>query len=187
MFLSGGGVLIKKYRNSLTWGALLLLLLTTGCGTTTAQKSPTSQTWLSVNKAQRSVILTLVANYDSSNGGMNFDGYSKGQMVVDVPQGWKVTVHFSNANGQMTHSAMVVPFSAHSDMNFSNSSVAFAGATSPNPSLGTAKGVNQDVTFTVDTSGQYAIVCAVPSHAAMGMWDTLNVIDSTSSPSIKTS
>jgi sulfocyanin len=186
MFLEGG-ILKNIKAKSVQWGALALLLLATGCGTTTEQSSPTSQTWLSVNKAQKSMILTVVANYDSSNGGMNFDGYSKGQMVVDVPQGWKVTVHFSNASGQITHSAMVVPFSSHSDMNFTNSSMAFEGATTPNPSVGTAKGIYQDFTFTADKSGKYAIVCAVPSHAAMGMWDTLNVVDSTSSPSIKTS
>jgi uncharacterized cupredoxin-like copper-binding protein len=190
LHVSGGGILRIRQERSVRLGVLALLLFATGCGTTTGQSgqsAPGSQTWLSINKAQKSVIWTIVADYDSSNGGMNFDGYSKGQMVVDIPQGWKVTVHFSNAGGQMTHSAMVVPFSAHSDMNFSSSSLVFQGATTPNPSLGTAKGVNQDFTFTADKAGQYALVCAVPSHSAMGMWDTLNVADSSSDPAIKTS
>ncbi|HVA89140.1 MAG TPA: sulfocyanin-like copper-binding protein, partial [Chloroflexota bacterium] len=45
----------------------------------------------------------------------------------------------------------------------------------PNASTGVGQGVQQTLTFTATKVGTYAIVCAVPGHAAAGMWDVLKV------------
>ena len=52
---------------------------------------------------------------------------------------------------------------------------AFRNAASPNAVAGVGRGVKQPFTFTATKVGTYAIVCAVPGHAAAGMWDTLQV------------
>jgi plastocyanin len=80
-------------------------------------------------------------------------------------------VNFRNA-AVLPHSAVVTAYAARSAASFP---VAFPGATTPNATAGVGQGVQQTFSFTAATVGSYAIVCAVPGHAAAGMWDTLKV------------
>lgn len=167
--------------------SLGLLGIITGCGTSnhvSNQASTVNQTeWLTSNPAQKTVNLKWVAGYNHTDSGMNFDGYSNGNMTITVPQGWTVHVSFSN-HDMMTHSAMVVPYQLRTDSSFPAKSVSFHGASTPNPSEGTMSGQEQTFTFIASKSGKYAIVCGIPGHASLGMWDTLIVSNSASNASV---
>ena len=133
--------------------------------------------WLSWNAAARTAALTLVAGYDGSNNGFNFDGYGRGRLLVSVPLGWRVTVTCRNA-GPMRHSCAIVrgPMTAIP---------AFPGATTPDPVLGLKTGQTVRFTFTASRAGTYRIACLVPGHEEARMWDVL-VVGGVKRPSIET-
>jgi plastocyanin len=92
--------------------------------------------------------------------------------VISVPVGYTVNVTFSN-NGGAPHSAVVTLYSKR--MSVGSFPLAFHGAGSPNPMSGIGKGKTQRFSFVANKVGKYALVCAVPSHAALGMWDVFQV------------
>ena len=55
------------------------------------------------------VDLTVVASLSPANGGLNFNGYVKGEAAYHVPEGWTVQVTFRNLSTQSPHSAVVAP------------------------------------------------------------------------------
>ncbi|MGH2391095.1 MAG: sulfocyanin-like copper-binding protein, partial [Chloroflexota bacterium] len=136
---------------------------------------------LTTDPAAHTATLRLVAGLGSANSGFNFDGASNGQLVVSIPVGYKLTVKFSNA-AVPAHSAVVTAYANRTAAVFPP---AFPGAATPNPTAGVGKGVQQTFTFTAAKVGTYAIVCAVPGHAAAGMWDVLKISQG-GSPAIST-
>jgi plastocyanin len=130
--------------------------------TATPQQSPTPT-------------LKLEAGSEDANRGLNFDGKYKGQMVVTVPLGWTVNIKFSN-QGSINHSAAVVTASGTTPV--------FAGASTPDPTVGTAPGQAAPFTFTASKVGSYRIACLLPGHEGLGMWDSF-VVASGGLPSVK--
>jgi sulfocyanin len=116
------------------------------------------------------VTLTLIAGY--KGGGFDFNGDSKGRMVVSVPAGYTVNVIFSN-RGAAPHSAVFTLYSKRTST--SAFPLAFRGAESKNATSGISKGTTQHFSFVANKVGTYAIVCAVPGHAVSGMWDVFKV------------
>lgn len=137
--------------------------------------------WLNANPAKRLAILRIVAGYRDVNGGENFDGYTQGKLVVTIPQGWTVKVLFHNA-GNLNHSFVVEPFKEN--INSPHSKPAFPGAETPNPVTGVNPGASASVVFKAAKAGHYRIMCAVPGHAALGMWDVFNVKAGLARPTI---
>jgi sulfocyanin len=168
---------MRPYRIA---GALALgLTLVAGASGVSAAHSTKTPTWI-VTKG-KTVNLTLIAAY---KGGFDFNGYSQGKMTITVPVGDKVNVTFSN-NAPTPHSAMFVAFSK-TPASISSPATSFKGASSPNPMNGTSKGTTQKFSFTTVKAGKYLLICAVPGHAAAGMWDNFVVSSSAKVGSIKT-
>ena len=86
--------------------------------------------WLVADARARTAHLTLIASWGSANGGLNFDGYSNGRMVVTVPLGWKVQITFSNQS-DAPHSAAVVAY--QNPVPETGFKPAFKNAQSPHP------------------------------------------------------
>jgi uncharacterized cupredoxin-like copper-binding protein len=128
--------------------------------------------WLAVNVKARTATLTLIAGYDDTLGGFNFDGYGKGKMVVSVPAGYRVNVVFSN-RGKYPHSAVFVAYAHKGDV--AGYTPAFRGAASPDNADGVMAGTVQRFSFVANKVGTYAIVCGVSGHEGAGMWDVLKV------------
>lgn len=128
-------------------------------------------TWLVWNSKTHTATLTLIAAYNNTLSGYNFDGYGKGKMTVSVPSGTKVNVVFSN-DAPLPHSAVFTPFAK---MSSSNPPVAFKGASIPDASSGISKGTVDKFSFMANKVGKYAIVCTVPGHELIGMWDMFMV------------
>lgn len=146
-----------------------------GSGTpTTAPSSPSaggSSQYLNVDSSSKSVTLTLNIT------GFNFDGFSNGQMTVNVPEGWSVTVQCNNKS-TIPHSCAIV-------QSTSSTSPAFSGAATSDPTTGLQPSSSASFTFTASSTGQYKIGCLVPGHMSAGMWDNFNVT-SGGSPSVST-
>jgi uncharacterized cupredoxin-like copper-binding protein len=117
--------------------------------------------------------VTVILNIN----GFSFDGYSNGQMTVNVPQGWTVTLQCNN-KASVPHSCAVT--------SGSSTSPAFSGAATSDPTTtGVQPGSSQKATFVAGQTGQYRIVCLIPGHESAGMWDNF-VVTSSGSPSVTT-
>jgi Sulfocyanin (SoxE) domain len=132
-------------------------------------------TWLRWSAAKHVASLKLVAGYNGENNGFNFDGYGRGQMLVRMPLGWRVTVICRNA-ASMQHSCAIVrgPLTI---------TPAFRGASTPSPTVGLRSGQTAPFTFTASHAGTYRIACLVPGHEEARMWDVL-VVGAVKRPSI---
>jgi hypothetical protein len=125
---------------------------------------------LSSDPAARTVSFTLFAGYNGANSGLNFDGHSSGNLEIDAPKGWAVTITCSN-KGPLNHSCAVVADEAASQP-------LFTGATTQNPGAGLAAGQQASFTFKPDRAGTFRIVCLVPGHEPEGMWIVFKVVGS---------
>lgn len=141
--------------------------------------------WLTVNTAKSTVGFRLVAGLSGANGGMNFDGATKGGLTLTVPLKWQVTLHFENNDPNLPHSVEVTPFTAPPPA--MPGKPAFAGAVSKNASQGVGADSKEDIRFAADQAGSYMIICAVPGHAAAGMWIRLTVSATATRPEVEVS
>jgi hypothetical protein len=148
---------------------------------TPAQEQPSQQEYLSSGSEPRTLELTLAGAQGAAAGGMNFNGYSRGEMVVRVPRGYTLDVTFRNQSAQVPHSAMVTAIDqVDRTQGFTP---AFPGAMTENPEQGITSGT-QFFSFVANRTGRYALLCAVPGHAVAGMWDTLEIVPADRAPSI---
>lgn len=135
-----------------------------------AGTAPSLQNALAVNQAAKTVTLALTGGNPQANYGFEFNGTSKGQMVVTVPEGWTVNVNFTvSKSSQAPHSAVVVASA-------SDTTAAFPGAETPNPTVGDQPGSTTSFHFVASRIGTYRIACLVPGHESGGMWATLKIV-----------
>ncbi len=134
---------------------------------------------LEANPATKTAQLFITAGYNSNNLWSNFDGYANGRLVVTIPVGYHVVLHFTNDGG--------IPYDL--GVYTADNRVAFPGAghseqwLDMNPMAGVLPGDSQTYTFTASTAGTYRIASLLyrfpahrPTHVALGMWDTLRVV-----------
>lgn len=130
----------------------------------------TMEDYLTVNREEQTVNLTIIATLNDANGGFNFNGYANGNATITVPVGWTVNVDFQN-NSDFPHSAGVVPMDTVSQTNVGDA--VFEGAANSDFEGGlTGSG---SFSFTASEQGTYAMACGVPGHAQDGMWITFEV------------
>jgi Sulfocyanin (SoxE) domain len=132
-----------------------------------AGRPPDPQRFIRVDARRKVVSVTLIAGYDGSNGGFNFDGYSR-YLMWTVPRGWLVRVTCTN-RGALRHSCAVVEGP-------SSTRPAFAGAASPSPVRGLAHGQTARFAFRASRLGVYRFACLVPGHEAAREYDVLKVV-----------
>jgi hypothetical protein len=124
---------------------------------------PNPAQFLRVDATNRSALVTLIASYDGSNNGFNFDGYGRGELLVTVPSGWRVRVRCTN-HGTIGHSCAVVrgPMTV---------TPAFRGAATPI----LPQGASTTFSFVASRTGSYRFACLVPGHEEARMYDVLEV------------
>jgi len=132
-----------------------------------AKAPPPPSRFLAVDAQRHRVTITLIASYDGTNGGFNFDGYSR-YLMWTVPRGWTVHVVCKN-RGPLRHSCAVVKGA-------SSTRLAFRGASTPQSRVGLEAGHSANFTFRASRTGVYRFACLVPGHEAARMWDVLNIV-----------
>lgn len=142
------------------------------CHTVEPNGTFTAPVFLAQDAGKKEATLHIVATFDKSNYGMNFNGYSKGAAGYDIPVGWKVKVVFCN-NSAVPHSIIVVDAEDASKINLGETPY-FDGASTPSPISGTTTAIEK-FEFTVDEAGEFAFACGFPTHSANGHWIFLNV------------
>ena len=138
-----------------------------GCGASPRVTEPLSA-WLSLHPSAKTVSLRLIAAYNDVYDGFNFNGYGKGQVLVQVPRGWRVNVRCVNNSSSMRHSCAIV-------RGVSGRTPAFPGAASPGSQYGLPPHHAASFSFLATRDGTYRIVCLVPGHEQAGMWDVFDV------------
>jgi len=118
---------------------------------------------------------------DADSRAMTFNGAARGGETFVVPLGWAVEIRLRNGDAA-PHSARVV--SAPDTVPLTIPRAAFAGAQSANGEAGVASGRSQVFRFVADRAGNYLIACAVPGHAAAGMYVRLVVEANLSKPAL---
>jgi hypothetical protein len=155
-----------RLASYLAAGALVGSIATGAQAATSAR--PTLSHWLSWNAGKHTARLLLVAGYDGTNGGFNFDGYARGRLLVRVPRGWLVTVVCRNG-GSGYHSCAVVHGAG-------SATISFRGASSPHPGQGLAPGESATFSFRASRVGVYRLACLVPGHEQARQYVVLDVV-----------
>ena len=132
-----------------------------------AAKAPPPGQFLAVDAHRHRVTITLIASYDDTNGGFNFDGYSRFLMWT-VPRGWTVRVVCEN-RGPLRDSCAVVHGA-------NSAKPAFRGAETPQPQIGLEAGHTARFTFRASRKGVYRFTSLVPGHETARMWDVLKIV-----------
>jgi len=164
-----------RLQKCLTVSVGSLLLWAGSAAAQTAKSSKVDLSWLRADAASKTVEFKLVAGFTDNNGGMNFNGFSRGGLVLTVPRGWNVVLRFKNEDPNLPHSVQVIPEGAAIPVG--PGPEAFEHATSGRLEQGLAGGQGSDIRFVAGKSGSFLIFCAVPGHGAAGMWIRLAVSD----------
>lgn len=146
-------------------------------GSTAAAPAPqgpmSMPAWMKVDKAKKTVSLDIHAGKTPDNNHWNFNGYYKGNATITVPQGYKVTIKFTNDDPSLAHSIGVDSAYTTFPATFTNPQPIFSGAISSDPTdptKATQPTKSGTVTFTADKAGSYTLNCFIPGHAMSGMW-----------------
>ena len=162
----------------------VLLLGAVGARAQAAKGGKIDPTWLRADAASKTVEFKLIAGLTDANGGMNFNGFGRGGLMLTVPQGWNVVLHFKNEDPNLPHSAEVIPDGAA--IPTGPVPPAFEHATTGRLEQGLSSGQGSDVRFVSAKAGPFLIFCAVPGHGAAGMWIRLAVSQTADKPALAT-
>jgi len=144
---------------------------------------PQESMFLSVDpNTPKTARLVVVSAYNPVNYGMNFNGFAKGGARYTIPQGWTVSVNFTN-NSPVPHSAIVVEKPMVKKLQMGEP--AFKGASTPYPVRGTTGKGGVAFQFVADEAGEFAIACGFPSHSANGHWIAFDVSPTATAPSLQ--
>ncbi len=174
--------------SSLGAGSLLvagaLLLAAPSARAQTAKGGKIDPTWLHSDAATKTAEFKLVGALTDLNGGMNFNGFDRGGLVLTVPEGWTVVLHFKNQDPNLPHSVEVI--ADGETLPTRPVAPAFEHAATGRLDQGFSAGQGADIRFVAGKAGAYLIFCAVPGHGAAGMWTRLAVSATADNPTLAT-
>ncbi|MGH7568022.1 MAG: sulfocyanin-like copper-binding protein, partial [Gemmatimonadales bacterium] len=138
--------------------------------------------WLRADTATKTVEFELIAGLTGYNGALNFNGYRDGELTLTVPLGWTVVMHFKNNDGDLPHSAEVIPDAR--PIPLGPVDPALERAFTIKLAQGLQAGEEDDIRFVANKAGSFLIFCAVPGHGAAGMWIRLHVAEGAKAPAL---
>jgi len=129
--------------------------------------------WYQIDEGARTVTLTITAGATMDQNYWNFNGFTKaGGGSIIVPEGYTINIDFVNNDPNMAHSVGIEEWTETWGGTVDVSPV-FEGAVTDNPGSltdATMPGETESISFVADAAGEYAMVCYVPGHAAIGMF-----------------
>lgn len=125
--------------------------------------------WMTIDATAQTVTMDIRAGSTEVNNYWNYNGMYAGNGSISVPQGYSVTINFTNADPTQPHSLGIDETQESWPATFDAPEPAFAGAMTPDPLVGTAPNGTASITFVADAAGDYTLVCYVPGHAVAGM------------------
>ena len=157
------------------WQALALLaaavlLVLSSCDPlagTGAGTPPDPTTFIHVDAATQTAVVTLIAGHPATDIQFNYDGYGNGSLVLTVPTGWQVTIQCVNHGTVPNSCAVVADGSATSPVQ--------PGWSTTDPQRGLDPGQSASFVFTPTATGSYRIASLVDGNEASGMWADLEI------------
>ncbi len=165
------------------------ILLTASCALslslallTSARPAAGTAPWMHSDPANKTVQFDITMGAPGGeSSGLNFNGYSHGHMTITVPLGWKVSMNVANKDS-LPHSLEIAPAQTTPPMD--SVGTAFPRAETVDLKMGMPPNKSDSLSFTADKAGRYWMMCAVPGHAAGGMWDWFVVSNTAAVPAV---
>jgi Sulfocyanin (SoxE) domain len=144
--------------------------------------------WMTVDAGGKKVTMDVVAGFNPNNSSWNLNGEYEGGMTVVVPQGWRVEITFTNHDGDVPHSIVVMadPGGDNLPLQAGREQAAFPRAYSKSPEQGISAGDHDTVSFKPDKPGDFLWFCGVPGHGQSGMWIRFSVRADAEAPYVTT-
>jgi len=137
--------------------------------------------WLSYDSIKKQVHIKLIATENANNNGLNYNGYSQGNITLIVPTDWLINISLTNWDASATHDLILTrPFvedNIPSELTGEYSAIKRAYI-APLFANGT-----DSLSFTAK-AGQYWLFCGVKGHGINGMWIKL-IVNNVQIPNIK--
>ena len=160
---------VRRSATAMTW--VVALALTTGAG-----RDPEFMTFDA--EAQR-VDLRVIATFDQSNSGYNFNGAPHGTHLLTVPLGWQVRIAFTNRDA-FPHSVVVIRQPKVLPLRIARA--VFPGAASRSFQQGLPPGAHDDIAFVASSPGDYLISCGSVGHLVLGTFLKLRISQEVTAP-----
>jgi hypothetical protein len=145
---------------------LVTAAILAGCGGSGARAFQPSR-WISADPARETVILTLRVHGNGVSLG-DINGYARGQVLVQIPVGWRVIVRCRNDSSAQQSCAIV--------KNSLSTAPALPGAATRNPTEGLAPGSAASFSFFASPAGVYRIASLCDDEEiGNGTWDGLQI------------
>ncbi|MHB8588357.1 MAG: sulfocyanin-like copper-binding protein [Candidatus Dormibacteraceae bacterium] len=150
--------------------ATFFLLCVAACDPVTGTGSgapPDPKSFIRVDAATHTAVVTLIAGHPATDIQFNYDGYGSGALVLTVPVGWQVTIQCEN-HGTVPNSCAVVADGRATEP-------VQPGWTTPDPRRGLDPGQSASFAFSPAAAASYRIASLVGGNEASGMWADLEV------------
>lgn len=144
--------------------------------------NPDSPSWLVVDSAGRTVMLTLEVTASPGARSALINGYRAGEARIVVPLGWTVKWDWRSADSTTPHSLVVMV--QREKIPLEGGRPSFSNAMTRMVTEGLRPGQNDQTTFVADEAGWYWMLCGVPGHAIEGEWLELRVDPEARLPSV---
>jgi sulfocyanin len=169
------------------WNQVLKALIAVGLLLVGSSSSfagePVVPSWMTVDTGAQTVTMDVVAGFSPNNSNWNFNGY-EGEMTVVVPEGWRIEIIFTNRDGDVPHSLVVMadPGPDNLPLQAGREQAAFPRAYSRSPEQGISAGDRDTISFETNKTGDFLWFCGVPGHGQSGMWIRFAVTGDADSP-----
>jgi hypothetical protein len=146
----------------------LFLLAIASCDPVTGTgpgAAPDPKSFIHVDPATRTAVVTLIAGHPATDIQFNYDGYGSGALVLVAPVGWHMTIQCVNRGTVPNSCAVVADSKATEPLE--------AGWSTSDPHRGLDPGQSASFLFTPTATGTYRIASLVDGSEASGMWASL--------------
>jgi sulfocyanin SoxE-like protein len=144
--------------------------------------NPDAPSWLVVDSAGRTVMLTLEVTAPAGAPSALINGHHAGEARIVVPLGWTVTWNWRSADATSPHSLVVMV--QREKIPLEGGRAAFSNAMTRMVTEGLPAGQTDQSTFVAEEAGWYWMLCGVPGHAIKGEWLELRVDPEAKLPSV---
>jgi len=126
---------------------------------------------------EKSVHFKLIAAKNANNNGYNYNGYYQGNVDLQVPVAWKVSITLVNQDANTVHSVILTEPFLLDDMADEFAAISRA-YTDP-----VFSGEQETLQFTAK-EGKYWLFCGIKGHGINGMWIKFSVLKNLKIPLI---
>jgi len=138
--------------------------------------------WMVVDRASRTVTLTLEVQAGSDGGPATIAGHHHGNAQVVLLLNWTLRWRWLNADSGSVHSLVVM--TEREKLPTEGGRPAFDNAMSRSVTAGLQPGQTDETMFVADQAGWYWLLCGVPGHALGGEWIGIKVDREAKTPGV---